>query len=307
MTPASLVRAAAACALVGGAGCGIELTSAQPWVPVAEDDAFGPALRAESAPPRASAVRTRAPEGGSLVRVVTYNVQYSPDPQAIADAIMSAPALRGAGVFLLQEQEAYRAEAWSRTARVAELLGLGYVYVPAREVKGGGTHGLSILSAFPIENVERMMLPDAGKGHPRIAMQAEINLGDHRLHVINLHLDTKLNTAERLAHLRPAVLEAPDTTLVAGDLNTCWVEWVAGKVPVLSSSSASDQALVVDSYMRALGFETPTADSGPTESMFGVEQRLDSMFSRGLAVQFGGVERVGPSDHWPMWIDVTLP
>lgn len=289
------------------AGCGVDLGATQPWVPVADDDGFGPALRAESsAPPPPGAARSRTPAEVSSLRVVTYNVQYGPAPEAIAAAILGAPALRGADVFLVQEIEAYPAEAGSRAAQLAGLLGLGYVYVPARQVQDG-THGLAILSAFPLQNVQRMMLPDAGKGHPRIAMQAEVVVGDRRLHLINLHLDTKLNTAERLAHLRPAVIDAPQTTLVAGDFNTCWVEWVGGELPVLSSSSASDQAPVVDSYMRALGFATPTAGSGPTEHMLGFELRLDSMYPRGLEVTFGGVEHVGPSDHWPMWMDVTLP
>lgn len=301
------------CGLAGlvalvAAGCSVELGAAHPWVEVAEEDAFGPALRAEAAPPPPpGTARSRAPMSVSSLRVVTYNVQYGPEPEAVASAILSVPALRAAEVFLVQEIEAYPSESGSRTARLASLLGLGYVYVPARQVEDGGTHGLAILSAFPVQNVQRMLLPDAGKGHPRIAMQAEVVVGERRLHVINLHLDTKLNTAERLAHLRPAVIDAPETTLVAGDFNTSWVEWVGGELPVLSSSGASDQAPVVDSYMRALGFATPTAGSGPTEHMFGFELRLDSMYPRGLEVAYGAVERVGPSDHWPMWMDVTLP
>ncbi len=302
----------AAVALVGLAlatsGCSVDLGTAHPWEEVTEADSFGPALRAEAAqPPPPGSARSRAPLGVSSLRVVTYNVQYGPALEEVAAAIEATPALRQADVFLVQEIEAYPSEAGSRAARLANLLGLGYVYVPARLVEGGGTHGLAILSAFPLQNVQRMLLPDAGKGHPRIAMQAEVVVGERRLHVINVHLDTKLNTAERLAHLRPAVIDAPETTLVAGDFNTSWVEWVAGELPVLSSSGASDQAPVVDSYMRALGFATPTASSGPTEHMYGFELRLDAMYPRGLEVTYGAVERVGPSDHWPMWLDVALP
>lgn len=289
------------------AGCDVELTAVQPWVPVSDGDAFGEALRAEAAPPPASPLRGRAVPMRSSVRVVTYNVQYAPDPDALADAILTTAALRDAEIVLVQEVESYPAEPTSRAAHLAERLGLGYVYVPARQVPGGGTHGLAILSAYPITEVERMLLPDAGKGHPRIAMRAEIELGAARLHVVNLHLDTKLNTAERLAHLRPAVIDAPEAALVAGDFNTCWVEWVGGELPVLSSSGASDQAPVVDEYMRALGFATPTAELGATEHMLGFELRLDAVYSRGLEVATGAVERVGPSDHWPMWVDVAVP
>jgi endonuclease/exonuclease/phosphatase family metal-dependent hydrolase len=293
-------------------GCGLDLTPAQPWVPVESlvgehGRPQGVSLRSEAAIATANPFRIRNPATSAPVRLVTYNVQYGPDPSALAAAIGDTPDLRTAGVILLQEVESYPAEGTSRAAQMAALLGLGYVYVPAREVDGGGTHGLAILSAFPIVNVERMLLPDAGKGRTRIAIQADIDVAGRLLHVINLHLDTKLNTKERIAHLRPAVIDAPTETLVAGDFNTCWVEWVNGTIPVLSSGAATDQAVVVDSYMLALGFDAPTTGSGATERLYGVEQRLDSVYSRGLSVRFGGVEKIGPSDHWPMWVDVTPP
>jgi endonuclease/exonuclease/phosphatase (EEP) superfamily protein YafD len=95
------------------------------------------------------------------------------------------------------------------------------------------------------------------------------------------------------------------SVVVGGDFNSCWVEWANGSVPVLTSTSASDQSRVIDSYMSAIHFDAPTRDSGPTEHMFGLEQRLDMIYTRGLQATFGAVERVGPSDHWPMWIDVA--
>jgi endonuclease/exonuclease/phosphatase family metal-dependent hydrolase len=294
--------------LFAATGCGFDLTAGQPWEPLADIGEPGAErLPAEAAVAMPNRFRSQNPALSTPVRVVTYNVQYGPDPEALAATIMDHPDLRLASVILLQEIEAYPSEGRSRSAKIAERLGLAFVYVPARRVSGDGTHGLAILSAFPIGNVERMFLPDAGKGHPRIAIQADIELPGGALHVINLHLDTKLNTRERIAHLRPAVLDAPTQTLVAGDFNSCWVQWVGGKVPLLSSGAATDQSIVVDSYMRALQFDTPTSDSGPTERLHGVEQRLDSMYSRGLTVRYGGVERVGPSDHWPMWMDVMLP
>jgi hypothetical protein len=91
--------------------------------------------------------------------------------------------------------------------------------------------------------------------------------------------------------------------LVAGDFNTNWVTW-AGSVPVLASDR--DQAPILDSYMTSLAFEAPSATSGPTEHAYGLEFKLDSIYTRGLDVTFGGVVRTGPSDHWPMYIDVKL-
>jgi endonuclease/exonuclease/phosphatase (EEP) superfamily protein YafD len=49
-----------------------------------------------------------------------------------------------------------------------------------------------------------------------------------------------------------------------------------------------------------------SANSGPTEHAYGLEVKLDSIYTRGLDVTFGGVVRTGPSDHRPMYIDVKL-
>jgi len=60
--------------------------------------------------------------------------------------------------------------------------------------------------------------------------------------------------------------------------------------------------------MRGLGFETPAANVGPTETVHGIESRLDAIFTRGLAVTEAQVERsLDVSDHWPVWVDITLP
>ena len=112
-------------------------------------------------------------------------------------------------------------------------------------------------------------------------------------------VDTQANDV--LVSFRGVQKSYDGENLIVKDLN---LDIRKGEFLTLLGPSGSGKTT---SLMMLAGFETPTADSGPTESMFGVEQRLDSMFSRGLAVQFGGVERVGPSDHWPMWIDVTLP
>jgi endonuclease/exonuclease/phosphatase family metal-dependent hydrolase len=165
------------------------------------------------------------------------------------------------------------------------------------------THGLAVMSAFPIDLVEKMDLPLADNGVPRIALSADVHVGDRTLHIIDIHLETRLNPRERVEQLHPAVIGAADAVLVAGDFNTSWITW-AGSVPVLAHDR--DQAPILDSYMASLSFDAPSAASGPTEHAYGLEFKLDSIYTRGLDVTFGGVVRTGPSDHWPMYIDVRL-
>ncbi len=289
--------------LLVSAGCAIDVGPAQPWVPI--EDVPPPLQPEESTAAPASAALASAPP---TLRFVTYNVdEEDPDmtPEKLAATILDDPNLASAGLFLLQEEESHPWESRSRAAQLAELLGTGYVYVPAR-LKETGTHGLALLSVYPIENVQKMDLPRT-RGRARIAVSADVSVEGHVLHVIDVHLEPSLSSSERLAELRPAVIDAPGTVLVAGDFNMNWLEFIAAGVPVLSANSASDQSVAVDSYMRALGFDAVSADSGTTAHASGYEARLDGIYARGLAVRFGGVARVGPSDHWPLWADVTLP
>lgn len=288
-----------ACVLL--AGCGLDMSAPAPWVPISEIS--GPLVAERVAP---SGARGPLAIPTHPLRIVTYNLQYAPDPAALAAAVRDTPALASAAVVLVQEVESYPAEGSSRAAKMAEALGLGYVYVPARQVVDGGTHGLAILSAFPIAGVEKMDLPETSrKSQHRIAIRATIDVEGTPLTVVDVHLDTKLNTQQRIAQLSPVVMSSLDAQLIAGDFNMSWVQWIDGTVPVLTATSAPDQAPVVDGYMRAQGFDTPTAASGATEHMFGLEQRLDAIYTRDVSATFGAVERVGPSDHWPMWIDIA--
>jgi endonuclease/exonuclease/phosphatase family metal-dependent hydrolase len=287
-------------------GCGLDVGAPGAWVPADQIDA-PLTIEVNAAPPRA--VRAAVPAGGP-VRVVTYNIDQE-DPairaEDLAAAIAGSPELAGAAVILVQEAEHYPGEPTSRIAELAQRLGLNYVYVPAhiRETDAH-THGSAILSPYPIENVAKKDLPMAGPAQ-RIAVEADIRIGDRLLHVVDVHLEMRANAATRLAQLRPAVIDAPPATVVTGDFNMSWIEWAPPGVPVLSGTSAVDQAPAIDAYMAALGFATPTVGSGPTATAYGFTARVDAVFVRGLDVTFGGVVHAGPSDHWPMWVDVALP
>lgn len=290
----------AACA----AACGVEVGEPGVWVPL---DEIAPPYEAEvMAVPPSSPARSGRVIATDPVRVVTFNVEYGEDPEGLARAILGSDELASAGVLLLQEEEDHPDEGGSRAARLAELLDLGYVYAPAR-MKGDATHGLAILSAFPIEDARVMQLPEGLSR--RIALAADIRVGDRTLHVIDLHLDTVLNITDRILQIRPAVLEAPDVVLVGGDVNTNDYLWTES-VPNLPADvvADADQAPILDEYMRALGFDTPTALLGATEHKYLSEFRLDAIFTRGLRVTPGRVVReVDQSDHWPMYVDVELP
>mgnify|MGYP001593276469 CR=1 FL=1 len=293
------------CALLAFAGCAIDLGPTAPWIDAAE---IGGPLAPELGPP--PGIPASAP---AQLRVVSFNVEKGADVEGLAAAIRGTPALATADVLLLQEIESHPDEGGSRASRLAAALGMGYAYAPER-VEGDGTHGPAILSRWPLEHVQVMALPFADlaiSDAPRIALAAEVAVGDQVLHLVDLHLDTRLNATGRILQMRPAVLDTPWPTIVGGDLNTNPYLWAGDTVPQLPVDSLvdSDQAPVIDDYMRHIGYATPTADLGPTQRFGGVvDSRLDAIFTRGVTGVPGAVERtVTLSDHWPLWIDVDLP
>ena len=283
-------------------GCGLELGPEASWVPV-------DTIEAPLAPEHGEGPLRPFGLPGKHLRVVTYNVETGEDPAGLADAILANPNLASAGLFLIQEQEHYPEEGSTRTSQLATRLGTGWTYVPGR-VKHDGTHGLAILSRHPIENVAVMALPLTEGAQQRIAIEADVVIGDTRLHVVNVHLETRINIRDRILQLRPAVIDQPPVVLVAGDVNTNPYLWEEGRVPLVPTAQIvdTDQAPLLDDYMAELGFDTPAADVGPTEEMLGIASRLDAIYTRGLEVSAAIVERsVVGSDHWPVWVDLTLP
>ena len=77
----------------------------------------------------------------------------------VAAAISGDPHLSATDVLLIQEIEDHPGEGGSRASRLAAALKMAFVYAPAR-TEGDGTHGLAILSRYPLERVEVMELPD---------------------------------------------------------------------------------------------------------------------------------------------------
>lgn len=294
-----------AVATVGLAGCGLDTGPGREWVAVTTIEG---ALAAEIGRASSTPEKRTDTYQPTHLRVVTWNVHLGADPTLLADQIRGNPALASADLFLFQEEEAYPGEGSTRASRLAARLGLAWIYVPGR-MKGEGTHGLAMMSRYPLDQAALMMLPATDDWKPRIAIFAEVVVGAVRVPVVDVHLETRINVTDRILQLRPAVIDLPDAAIVAGDVNTNPYLWEEGEVPLVPTAQIvdTDQAPVLDDYMRQIGFATPAADVGPTHRMYGIESRLDAIFVRGFAASTATVERgVVGSDHWPVWVDVAL-
>ena len=292
-------------AVVALAGCSVELGPTEPWIDAAD-------LQGPMAPEVVEPPATMIGAWPTQIRVVSFNVEKGADVDGLAEVIRNNPGLAEGSILLLQEIESHPGEGGSRASRLAAALGMGYVYAPER-TEGDGTHGPAILSRWPLSNVRTMKLPYAALAisrAPRIALAAEVWIGDQVLNVIDLHLDTRLNVNQRVLQMRPAVLDAPWPTVVGGDLNMNPYVWIGDVVPQVPTNAAvdTDQAPMIDDYMRHIEYATPTALLGPTLRFGGVvDARLDAIYTRGVTSVPGEVERtVTISDHWPLFIDVVL-
>ncbi len=263
-----------------------------------------------------------APEIGQLpavevlphgLRLVTYNVYEGIDVVPDAAFFMSDPDLSRAEVIAMQEVNHRFDSEESDAALFAKRLNMGFVFVPTFATDDG-LQGVAILSRFQMTDIQVMFLPEQTELNvleqaARAALQVTIATDAGPIRIIDVHLDPILNMPERILQLRPAVLDAPAPVAVLGDFNTNDYVWGFESVPLfpLDSSASTSQAPALDGYMRGIGYDTPTSKLGDTWHGIPEDQRLDSVFTRGLATGHGAVVReLDTSDHWPVWLDIAI-
>ncbi len=260
---------------------------------------------ANDAPPAA------APSG--RLRVVTYNVHYGADVAGLSAAFRDVPSLAAADVVLFEEIDAHPEEGATRAARIATAIGMNHAFAPAWSYPDGGTHGIAVLSRFPITSAGVLDLPYFELGvasERRIAVRVTLQIADRSVPVVALHLDTRINVNDRLEQLAWAVDRADATCLLGGDFNSLPFVWVGRALPDLPQDAAApvDVAGALDEYMGNQGFAAPTAHDGDTTNNSTANVRIDSIYLRGFSATGSAVERsVTVSDHFPVWVDVAWP
>lgn len=241
------------------------------------------------------------------IRVASWNVHFAPDPDDLAAQIASSE-LATADIVMTQEIRAYPDEPATRAHRLADALGMTWVYAPARTVDTG-THGLALMSRFPLEAPVVRRLPYIDQPlnpEQRIALAADVVLGDQRLHVVVVHLDVRIDPADRIRQLHPAVNDIPDAALLGGDFNTAPWSFADDLVPLTSTDAALDeqQARIVDDYLGDNRFAGAISPGTATMRIPVFSMRLDNLYARDFAIAGSGAPHVDGSDHWPVWFDV---
>lgn len=297
-----MIRTAVVASLVLATGCVTLADEGTPWVSATQvTGALAPELG-----PRPATLRA----AGCVARIASWNVHLGADVADLAAQLAASTEIARADVVLVQEIEAYPGEVGTRSARLAAALGMTWMYAPAR-VEDTGTHGIGILSRHPLEAPAVRELPYFDQPlnpRNRIAIATEVKIGAHRLQIVNVHLDVRLGAVDRIRQLHPAVNEIADRVLVGGDFNTNPWAWVDGILPLTGTEAivGQQQAAVVDDYLTGKDFAGALALDAATMRLPGVGMRIDNFYARGLPILASGVEHVGGSDHWPIWVDVDL-
>jgi endonuclease/exonuclease/phosphatase family metal-dependent hydrolase len=222
------------------------------------------------------------------LRVVTYNVQWGKHVDRAIHVLQTRAPLPGADIVFLQEMDA------EGTQRIAEALGMAWVYYPAAvHPKRGRDFGNAILSRWPIVADKKLMLPHVGglRHTQRIATAATVQIGPLAVRVYSAHLGTPsdIRPSKRRDQARAILADAAAYPLViiAGDMNSHGI----GK------------------EFRAGGFQWLTEHNGFTTAFF----NWDHVFLKGFAApaerKLTGIVRdtLGTSDHDPVWAVALLP
>lgn len=201
----------------------------------------------------------------------------------MAGELRSIPALRDADLFLLQEV------APGTAAPLAAALGLG----------AAERADLAILSRYPLRDVRLRVLGRYDlvfHSRVRYALSAVVERPGGATRVVDLHLDTRLNLADRLAELDAALPPRGADAILGGDFNSNPFYWIGHVLPLPAIPS---QASGVESHMRAMGYRSAIPLSEATFDYLGM--RLDWIWTHGLGAAASRVYPLRFSDHHACW------
>jgi len=237
-------------------------------------------------PRYAGALPALPAETPETLQIASFNIAFAVHLDSALLVLQQTAQLRDAHVLLLQEMDA------AGTKRIADALGMAYVYYPATlHPKTGRDFGNAVLARFPIVADSKILLPHVARFRKtqRAATAATLQVGEKQVRVYSVHLGTMadVSAGSRRDQLVIVLKDAAsyDRVIIGGDLNNRSVGHVA----------------------RAAGYEWPTENGPDTVHLW----RWDHIFVRGLGIPdslaSGTVMNVHhASDHRPIWVHVLL-
>ena len=174
---------------------------------------------------------------------------------------------------------------------------MDYVYWPSFLIwRTERLFGNAVLSRWPIADQMAVDLPHKNPiiGIRRVAVAADIIIGEQRLRVVNVHLSTTAVSQEKRLEQAATVIDSLATTtgpiIIGGDFNT----------------ATKSSRVLMARLMRKAGYRQLRLPPGPTASsvvaITGLDLILDGFFYRDLTAGTSGIDRQAEtSDHYPVW------
>jgi len=228
-----------------------------------------------------------SPFTGSL-KVVSWNLNFASRVDQAINELRSVDELRDADIILLQEMDEDSIE------QVAQSLRYNYIYYPAAiHRRHNRQFGNAILSKWSLSEPQKKILSDHFRGlkHNRIAVSAQVNLGDQQVVAYSAHLDMVwMLPGQRNSQLDVLVSEVGQeagTVVVGGDFNS----WSSGSIDML------------DDRFGEIDMRRITKGVGPTlETYGGFQLIVDHIFGRDFFTSEAGVwHNTEISDHAAVW------
>jgi endonuclease/exonuclease/phosphatase family metal-dependent hydrolase len=251
---------------------------------------FAPARNyLEAAGPRYTGRFSRGRTTNSL-GLVTFNLQFAREVDRAIALFKSDRRLGEADVVALQEMDAPGVE------RLAQALGYDYVYYPsAFHPRGGKDFGNGIMVRGRILSDHKVLLPypSRSRGLQRIAVAADVEVGQQRLRVYSVHLETPAEIWPWQRREQVAAVLADAASAGEG-------------VPVVIAGDFNDRD-IVGPMLEGAGFAWLSREARRTVGPFA----WDHVFTRGLMPEDArsGVVRDNQraSDHRPVWAEIASP
>ncbi len=168
---------------------------------------------------------------GLNLRVMTYNIHHANPPaenEGVIDITTIAEIIKESGAELIALQEldsvTTRSNKVFQMEKLAQLLKMNFYFARAISYQGG-SYGVGILSKFPIDDAQTILLPKDSdiKSEDRVLAMVKIQLPNDRfIYFASTHWDVVTNEnrllqAEKTSQVA-AKLEFP--VILGGDLNT---------------------------------------------------------------------------------------
>lgn len=233
--------------------------------------------------------------GDAPLKVVSYNLNFSPNPPVVAEELLKLEGIKDADIILLQEVTGPVGGKGNAAELIAKQLKLNYFYSPGMVFRGRD-YGNAILSRYPLSKYRKYNLPISSiePGLQRTAVEAELEIGGRRYQAMSIHLSVKFRDviwpdSSRAKQMESALSRmrsrAGTRAIVGGDFNTFTPR---GTKKLFAT-------------LKRYGFESTMANTDWT--MRYLHFRLDHVYAKGgFARVADGVEYdAKASDHVPIW------